>query len=418
MTAAGILGDIAALCAISFVSVLAHEYGHALAVVRNSGRVKSLNIGFGPVLFSRPIKLGQLKTDFCVRLFFLGGYVALDEASFGSFSRVQRVLVYSGGVLMNLLLAVLAFAWITINPNQITPSQYVTRDVPPANAVGDALTPMNTTYALRSVKETATRTEWRFESPSSAEEVVHVKALAKPCSPDCDGVLLRVFGVELSKAFRRDAKSQGQAQELVVLSVAGRRFGSIDAFQAYLHDAARTNAKLSIEAICDNKFCKREADASALLADAWRPVDPRDFPVVAETWPLVSLPWVLAQEIVRAVTEGVNVFYATISGAGPQQYAGALTGLAEHYKAQGASFSGWAYLFLAVNVLFAVFNCVPFFGSDGYRLLKSLIDGKSNWHRVLHRALLVASIGLGIFFLLGALGSYIFFWKFLASIFG
>lgn len=418
MTAAGILGDIATYWAVSFVAVLAHEYGHALAVVRYGGRVTSLNIGFGPILFSHPIKMGRLKTDFCCRLFFLGGYIALDEASFGSFSRAQRVVVYAGGVLLNLLLAVLAFAWINFNPNHLAPLQYVVRDVPPAAVSGPAPVPMNSTYVLHSFKETPTRSEWRFESSGATESEAHVKALTKPCSPDCDGVLLRVLGVELSKAFRLEAKSDGIPQDFVVLSISGARFGSLDAFQAYLRDAARTNMTLSIEAVCDNKFCKREGKASELLANSWQLIAPRDLHVVAETWPLVSLPWVLAHEIVRATSEGVNNLYALMTGAGPQQYSGALERLDEHYKAQGVSFSGWTYLFLAVNVLLMVLNCIPFIGSDGYRVLECLIAGEAKWRRILHRVVLVASIGLATYFMLGMLGFYAVLWKFVVSTFG
>jgi Zn-dependent protease len=132
----------------------------------------------------------------------------------------------------------------------------------------------------------------------------------------------------------------------------------------------------------------------------------------------MSLPWVLAQEIVRASREGGSFFLTKIGMLDEEspQYAGALARLRELYREQGVSFSGWASGIFTLNVLLIVFNLIPFFGSDGYRMVETLIKGESWVRFLLHRIFVVASIGVAVFFLLGILGNYIVTWLLFKSL--
>jgi Zn-dependent protease len=409
---------------IGLVGVLAHEYGHALAAVRFGGAVNSLNVRFGPILFSRLIKIGRLKTNLCFRLFFVGGYVDIDKDSLVKFSRLQCVVVYLSGVLMNLLLAILAFALICISPKIITPPQYVVSVAPGAYTDGRTLLPANTAIVLSSLKETAGKTEWTLEplasTGKSTEQKSYVMSIDEACSPDCEGMLQRLLGIELSKAFHRKDISRAIEEKLVVLTLNERHFGSIEAFQRYLSEVARVNMKLSIRAICGNQFCSYEDNASALLAHQWQPVSVRDQSVVSATMPLVTLPWVLTLEVLRETREGSRIALSVIGVLNEEsrQYEGAFTRLAELYKAKGVFFSGWVIWVLAINVGMLVFNLIPFYGSDGCRVLQTLLMGKSKWRVISHQVFLAVSIGLVIFFLLGLMGKYITIWELLASVSG
>ncbi|MCA3039357.1 MAG: M50 family metallopeptidase [Rhodocyclaceae bacterium] len=63
---------IVVLYMMSLVAILLHEYGHAIALVHFGGRVKSLNVGFGRVVYSHPILMGRLDTVFNFRILPLG----------------------------------------------------------------------------------------------------------------------------------------------------------------------------------------------------------------------------------------------------------------------------------------------------------------------------------------------------------
>jgi membrane-associated protease RseP (regulator of RpoE activity) len=422
MTMSDVLQLLATFYLIGLVAVSVHEYGHALAAVRFGGAVKSLNVGFGPILYSRPIKIGQTKTNLYFRLIILGGYVDIDKDSFVKFSRAQCVVVYLSGVLMNLLLAILAFAWISVSQQSSTLPQYVVSVEPRDFTGGKAALPVNTDYVLSSLKETANQTEWRFEptvlTGKSAEDMSRVIRIDEVCSPDCEGMLQRLLGIKLAKAFLRESIDNNAAQKLVVLSINETRFGSMEAFQQYLREAARVSRKLSVQAICGNQFCNYEDDVSTLLAYQWQQVSVNDQHVASATMPLVSLPWVLALEVLREAREGSRIALAAMGIAVEEsrlQYQGAFTRLAELYKGKGVTFSGWAIWILVINITMLVFNLIPFYGSDGYRILQILVAGRTKWHHILQQVFLLASIGLVAFFLLGLLGKYIITWDYLTS---
>jgi regulator of sigma E protease len=108
------------------VIIFVHELGHFIAAKWVGISVETFAIGFGPRLFG--IKYGG--TDYCIRLLPLGGYVKMmgqedfaldqdrveatkiDQGSFLAKTPGQRALVVSGGVIMNVIFAAIAFVVI------------------------------------------------------------------------------------------------------------------------------------------------------------------------------------------------------------------------------------------------------------------------------------------------------------------
>jgi regulator of sigma E protease len=108
------------------VIIFVHELGHFLMAKWVGIRVETFSIGFGPRLFG--FKRGD--TDYCLRALPLGGYVkmmgqedfavdqdrvsetAVDPNSFLAKTPGQRALVVSGGVVMNVIFAAIAFVVI------------------------------------------------------------------------------------------------------------------------------------------------------------------------------------------------------------------------------------------------------------------------------------------------------------------
>ena len=96
--------------------IFVHELGHFLAARRAGVRVEVFSLGFGPRLFG--FQRGE--TDFRVALIPFGGFVMVAgqdagdrrhpaRVSLWSKSIGQRALFWSGGVLMNVLLALIVF---------------------------------------------------------------------------------------------------------------------------------------------------------------------------------------------------------------------------------------------------------------------------------------------------------------------
>jgi regulator of sigma E protease len=108
------------------VIIFVHELGHFLTAKWVGIRIETFAIGFGPRLFG--FKRGE--TDYCIRALPLGGYVKMmgqedfamdqdrveatkiDPGSFLAKTPGQRALVVSGGVVMNVIFAAIAFVVI------------------------------------------------------------------------------------------------------------------------------------------------------------------------------------------------------------------------------------------------------------------------------------------------------------------
>ena len=89
---------IGALAVLACV-VLFHESGHYI-VARSMGvNVDEFSAGIGPKLFGFQV----LGDQFNLRVLPLGGFVSLNKASLAAIPALERILIYSAGVLFNLL---------------------------------------------------------------------------------------------------------------------------------------------------------------------------------------------------------------------------------------------------------------------------------------------------------------------------
>jgi len=125
-----ILGTILAFSIVFGILVFIHEFGHFFAAKLNRVRVEVFSWGYGKRLFG--IKKGD--TDYRVSIFPLGGFVRFsgEEAfdlkrelvpyDFMAKRRWQRFIIIFMGPLMNLVLAVVLFAFI--NLVGVTVSEY------------------------------------------------------------------------------------------------------------------------------------------------------------------------------------------------------------------------------------------------------------------------------------------------------
>jgi regulator of sigma E protease len=85
--------------------IFVHELGHLLAAQCVGIPVARFSIGFGPVLWRRTFR----SVEYCLSLVPLGGYVMPkcdDEAEFTRIPVARRVVMWLGGPLANILLAV------------------------------------------------------------------------------------------------------------------------------------------------------------------------------------------------------------------------------------------------------------------------------------------------------------------------
>ena len=111
----GVMHTVGSVClalVILLAMVTVHEFGHYAAGKLLKFRINEFAVGFGPALFKRKKKNGEL---FSVRLLPLGGYCAFegeDEENpspdaFNNKAPWKRMLVLAAGPLMNYVLALL-----------------------------------------------------------------------------------------------------------------------------------------------------------------------------------------------------------------------------------------------------------------------------------------------------------------------
>lgn len=108
---------ILAFLFLLLVLVMVHEAGHALLARLMGVRVEEFGFGFPPRLLAR--RIGQ--TLYSLNVLPIGGFVRLtgeddaeadDPRSFARQPRGQRALILAGGILANLLLAVVVFTLV------------------------------------------------------------------------------------------------------------------------------------------------------------------------------------------------------------------------------------------------------------------------------------------------------------------
>jgi len=120
--------NILAVIFVFGLLVMIHELGHFLAAKWMGVRVEKFSIGFPPTIYSK--KIGE--TEFSISAIPLGGYVKMsgfiDESmdanitgadyEFNSKPIWKRVIIILGGVIMNLLLAILIMSMLTFSQGE------------------------------------------------------------------------------------------------------------------------------------------------------------------------------------------------------------------------------------------------------------------------------------------------------------
>lgn len=98
------------------ILVLVHEFGHFIAAIKTGVRVEEFGLGLPPKIFGK--KIG--KTTFSLNLLPIGGFCRLygEEGggkggiAFNNKNPWQKLIIVLGGVLMNLVLAIVIFSLV------------------------------------------------------------------------------------------------------------------------------------------------------------------------------------------------------------------------------------------------------------------------------------------------------------------
>lgn len=131
-----ILLNLATFAVILVVLVVVHELGHFLTAKRAGVRVLEFAVGFPPRLFA--VRRGE--TEYSVNLLPLGGYVRMvgeedpsDPRSLAAQSIPWRLVILSGGIIMNVLLAFVLFTVSAMLPRTETVGNVVILGVRPGS---------------------------------------------------------------------------------------------------------------------------------------------------------------------------------------------------------------------------------------------------------------------------------------------
>jgi regulator of sigma E protease len=141
---------IMAILAFSLL-VIIHELGHFTLAKLNGVKVHEFSLGMGPKLFGIKGK----ETEYLIKAFPIGGYVKMegeesgsdDPRAFNNKTPWQKLSIVSAGAIMNLILAVVLFAFVGASEGYILPIiGEVSPNSPAMNAgvqVGDKITKVN-----------------------------------------------------------------------------------------------------------------------------------------------------------------------------------------------------------------------------------------------------------------------------------
>ena len=86
--------------------ILSHEMGHFLVGKFFKVAVKEFSIGFGPTV----LKKEKNKTNYCLRLFPLGGFVCFDDEEFVKKSIFKRMIIFLAGPFSNFIFAIFSIS--------------------------------------------------------------------------------------------------------------------------------------------------------------------------------------------------------------------------------------------------------------------------------------------------------------------
>lgn len=106
------IGYVVLAIVVLLIMITVHEFGHYVAGKAFGFGIEEFAIGFGPKLYSRTRKSGEI---FSVRALPIGGFCAFkgededdeDPKAFNNRKPWQRIIVLVAGALMNYLLALL-----------------------------------------------------------------------------------------------------------------------------------------------------------------------------------------------------------------------------------------------------------------------------------------------------------------------
>ena len=93
------------------VIIVLHEFGHFLTAKLSKIKINAFSIGFGPSLFS----FNKGDTKYSIRIFPLGGYVAIDDDEFDNQAIYKRIAVILAGSLANILSGFLVISIILLS---------------------------------------------------------------------------------------------------------------------------------------------------------------------------------------------------------------------------------------------------------------------------------------------------------------
>ena len=128
------------------VIIVLHELGHFLAAKLNKIRVNDFSIGFGPSLFS----FNKGNTKYSIRVFPLGGYVAIDD-EFDSQPIYKRIIVILAGSLVNILSGFLVISIILLSQGGFVSTKVAsTTEQQSKIQVGDDIKSINNNQILNS----------------------------------------------------------------------------------------------------------------------------------------------------------------------------------------------------------------------------------------------------------------------------
>jgi regulator of sigma E protease len=115
---------IMAILAFSLL-VIIHELGHFTLAKLNGVKVHEFSIGMGPKLFGIKGK----ETEYLIKAFPIGGYVKMegeesgsdDPRAFNNKTPWQKLSIVSAGAIMNLILAIVLFAFVGASEGYVLP---------------------------------------------------------------------------------------------------------------------------------------------------------------------------------------------------------------------------------------------------------------------------------------------------------
>ncbi len=122
------------------IVILIHEYGHYITAVKSGILVEEFAIGMGPIIWKKE----KGETVYTIRALPLGGFCKMlgededvkSERAFNSKGVWVRILVISGGVIMNTILAFVIFFGFNAFKGYVEPVVYSVMEGYPADEAG------------------------------------------------------------------------------------------------------------------------------------------------------------------------------------------------------------------------------------------------------------------------------------------